>query len=59
MKLFIALGILVDVRTPQEFGAGHFPEVVNFPVDDLHSRLGEKRTIKRSLSTANWANVAT
>src|SRR5262249_32451097 len=32
---------VVDVRTPQEFGAGHLPEAVNIPVDDLRSRLGE------------------
>jgi NADPH-dependent 2,4-dienoyl-CoA reductase/sulfur reductase-like enzyme/rhodanese-related sulfurtransferase len=32
---------LLDVRTPQEFGAGHLPEAVNIPVDDLRSRLGE------------------
>jgi rhodanese-related sulfurtransferase len=33
--------LLLDVRTPQEFGAGHLPEAVNIPVDDLRSRLGE------------------
>jgi NADPH-dependent 2,4-dienoyl-CoA reductase/sulfur reductase-like enzyme/rhodanese-related sulfurtransferase len=32
---------LLDVRTPEEFGAGHIPEAVNIPVDDLRSRLGE------------------
>jgi NADPH-dependent 2,4-dienoyl-CoA reductase/sulfur reductase-like enzyme/rhodanese-related sulfurtransferase len=32
---------LLDVRTPQEFGAGHLPEAVNIPVDDLRCRLGE------------------
>ena len=32
---------LVDVRTPQEFAAGHIPGAVNVPVDDLRSRLGE------------------
>jgi NADPH-dependent 2,4-dienoyl-CoA reductase/sulfur reductase-like enzyme/rhodanese-related sulfurtransferase len=32
---------LVDVRTPQEFAAGHIPDAVNIPVDDLRSRLGE------------------
>ena len=32
---------LVDVRTPQEFAAGHIPGAVNIPVDDLRSRLGE------------------
>jgi NADPH-dependent 2,4-dienoyl-CoA reductase/sulfur reductase-like enzyme/rhodanese-related sulfurtransferase len=33
--------LLLDVRTPQEFAAGHVPGAVNVPVDDLRSRLGE------------------
>jgi rhodanese-related sulfurtransferase len=33
--------IIVDVRTPQEFAAGHIPGAVNVPVDDLRPRLGE------------------
>jgi NADPH-dependent 2,4-dienoyl-CoA reductase/sulfur reductase-like enzyme/rhodanese-related sulfurtransferase len=32
---------LVDVRTPQEYAAGHIPNAVNIPVDDLRSRLSE------------------
>ena len=32
---------LVDVRTPQEFAAGHMPDAENVPVDELRSRLGE------------------
>ena len=32
---------LVDVRTPQEFTAGHIPGAINVPVDDLRTRLGE------------------
>jgi NADPH-dependent 2,4-dienoyl-CoA reductase/sulfur reductase-like enzyme/rhodanese-related sulfurtransferase len=32
---------LLDVRTPQEFASGHIPGAVNFPVDDLRSRLDE------------------
>ncbi len=32
---------LVDVRTPEEFTAGHIPEAVNIPVDELRSRLSE------------------
>jgi 3-mercaptopyruvate sulfurtransferase SseA len=27
--------LLLDVRTPQEFAAGHVPDAVNIPVDDL------------------------
>jgi NADPH-dependent 2,4-dienoyl-CoA reductase/sulfur reductase-like enzyme/rhodanese-related sulfurtransferase len=32
---------LLDVRTPQEFAAGHLPEALNLPVDELRSRLTE------------------
>ncbi len=32
---------LVDVRTSQEFAAGHLPQAVNIPLDELRSRLGE------------------
>jgi rhodanese-related sulfurtransferase len=30
---------LIDVRTPEEFAAGHFPGAVNIPVDDLRTQL--------------------
>jgi rhodanese-related sulfurtransferase len=33
--------LVVDVRTPQEFSAGHIAGAVNVPVDDLRCRLGE------------------
>jgi NADPH-dependent 2,4-dienoyl-CoA reductase/sulfur reductase-like enzyme/rhodanese-related sulfurtransferase len=33
--------LLLDVRTPTEFAAGHIPGAVNIPVDDLRSRLNE------------------
>lgn len=33
--------VLLDVRTPQEFAAGHAPQAVNIPVDELRSRLHE------------------
>ena len=32
---------LVDVRTSEEFAAGHIPEAVNIPIDELRSRLDE------------------
>ena len=32
---------LVDVRTPEEFSAGHIPAALNIPVDELRSRLAE------------------
>jgi rhodanese-related sulfurtransferase len=33
--------VLVDVRTPQEYAAGHIPGALNIPVDDLRNRLNE------------------
>lgn len=32
---------LLDVRTPEEFGRGHFPDAINIPVDELRGRLNE------------------
>lgn len=33
--------LLLDVRTPQEFAAGHVPDALNIPLDELRSRRGE------------------
>lgn len=33
--------VLLDVRTPGEYAAGHIPGAVNVPVDELRGRLGE------------------
>ncbi|MCS7045644.1 MAG: FAD-dependent oxidoreductase [Gemmataceae bacterium] len=36
--------LLLDVRTRQEFEAGHVPGAINLPIDDLRQRLGELPT---------------
>jgi rhodanese-related sulfurtransferase len=33
--------LILDVRTPEEFAAGHIPGAVNIPYDQLESRLAE------------------
>lgn len=33
--------VLLDVRTSDEFSAGHLDGAVNIPIDDLEARLGE------------------
>jgi NADPH-dependent 2,4-dienoyl-CoA reductase/sulfur reductase-like enzyme/rhodanese-related sulfurtransferase len=45
---------LLDVRTAQEFSAGHIPGAVNIPVDDLRSRLHE---IPRDQKIAAYCQV--
>ena len=33
--------LLLDVRTPSEYAAGHIPDAVNVPVDELRARLAD------------------
>lgn len=33
--------LLIDVRMPDEYAAGHLPDAINIPVDELRSRLAE------------------
>src|SRR5581483_8806660 len=33
--------LLLDVREPEEFAAGHAPKAINVPLHDLRRRLGE------------------
>lgn len=33
--------LVVDVRTPGEFGSGHHPRAVNIPIDQVQSRIAE------------------
>jgi rhodanese-related sulfurtransferase len=45
---------ILDVRTPQEFSAGHITGAVNIPVDELRPRLGE---IPRGKAIAVYCQV--
>jgi rhodanese-related sulfurtransferase len=42
-------GVLLDVRSPQEFAALHLPKAVNIPVEQLGERLDEVRRFARPL----------
>jgi phage shock protein E len=33
--------LVIDVRSEEEFGSGHFSTAVNIPVDQIESRIGE------------------
>src|SRR5258708_806057 len=40
-QLISAGAVVVDVRTPDEYGEGHLPQATNIPVDDFAKRLAE------------------
>ncbi|MBZ4374940.1 rhodanese-like domain-containing protein [Corallococcus sp. AS-1-6] len=40
---------LVDVRTPEEFAAGHLPGAVNIPVEELSQRFAELGSPRKPL----------
>jgi rhodanese-related sulfurtransferase len=40
-RLVAAGALLLDVRTPEEFGEGHLPAALNIPVGELERRLAE------------------
>lgn len=33
--------LVVDVRTPEEYSTGHYPNALNIPVDEVETRLAE------------------
>jgi phage shock protein E len=41
--------VVIDVRTPAEFSAGHYPAAKNIPLQDLGGRVGELGDRKRAI----------
>ena len=41
--------LVVDVRTPEEFAARHFPGAVNIPFDQIGGRTGELGALDRPI----------
>lgn len=39
--------VLVDLRSPDEFAAGHVPGAVNIPLDQVGARVGDFRALQK------------
>jgi phage shock protein E len=41
MKDELIKGTVIDVRTPEEFSGGHYPNAINIPLDNVQQRINE------------------
>jgi len=44
-KMIAAGAVVVDVRTPEEFGADHLPQATNIPIQEFAQRIAEVETL--------------
>jgi rhodanese-related sulfurtransferase len=42
---------VIDVRSPEEYAAGHIPGALSIPVEELEARAAEVRTFRRPIVT--------
>jgi phage shock protein E len=49
MKHILATASIVDVRTPNEFGQGHYPGAINVPLNELPLRIHELKKMKQPI----------
>jgi phage shock protein E len=40
---------IVDVRTPEEYAEGHFPNAINTPLNELGQRVDEFKEMKKPI----------
>ncbi|SDN07061.1 rhodanese-like domain-containing protein [Siphonobacter aquaeclarae] len=48
-KLLEAGAVVIDVRTPGEFGSGHYPGAINIPLDRLEEKAETVRNYKKAV----------
>ena len=49
MKSILEKVTILDVRTPEEFSGGHYPNAINIPLNELPQRLNEIKEMKQPI----------
>lgn len=49
MKNIMNNATFIDVRTPEEFAQGHYPDAINIPLDQVPGRINEFMEMKKPL----------
>jgi phage shock protein E len=49
MKNILEKATILDVRTPEEFSGGHYPNAINIPLNELSQRLNEIKEMKQPI----------
>jgi phage shock protein E len=49
MKNILESATILDVRTPEEFSGGHYPNAINIPLDELPQRINEIKEMKQPI----------
>jgi phage shock protein E len=42
-------GTVIDVRTPEEFSEGHYPNAINIPLDHVQQRINEFKEMPKPI----------
>lgn len=42
-------GTVIDVRTPEEFSEGHYPNAINIPLDQVAQRINEFKDMPKPI----------
>jgi phage shock protein E len=49
MKDKLIRGTVIDVRTPEEFSEGHYPNAINIPLDSVAQRINEFKEMPKPI----------
>ena len=49
MKELINKGTVVDVRSPEEFAAGHFPNATNIPLEQVQEKVNDFKEMPKPI----------